>query len=119
MKTIYQPPQIADDEDVEALVTKYMTDYRRVYIEHPRVRYDGVYIAVCHYMYVLWSSMSHICIEDTPIAHCSRNGIGENVWVNVRTPEEGKRSPAVRCLPVPSAVQPSNNILPIPVSSIL
>ncbi|KAI0708819.1 hypothetical protein C8T65DRAFT_206191 [Cerioporus squamosus] len=60
-KTIYQPPQVSDDEDFEALVLKYMTDYRRLYIEHPRVRYDGVYIAVCHYM---------------------RNGVGENVWVN-------------------------------------
>lgn len=51
-KTIYQPPQVSDDEDFDALALKYMTDYRRLYIEHPRVRYDGVYIAVCHYMYV-------------------------------------------------------------------
>ena len=58
VKTIYQPPQIADDEDLDTIVAKYMTDYRRVYVQHPRVRYDGVYIAVCHYMYVLWSSIS-------------------------------------------------------------
>ncbi len=25
-------------------------DYRRVFIEHPRLRLDGVYIATCHYM---------------------------------------------------------------------
>ncbi|EJF64105.1 hypothetical protein DICSQDRAFT_178617 [Dichomitus squalens LYAD-421 SS1] len=61
VQTIYRPPQIPDEEELEALVVKYMTDYRRIYIEHPRVRYDGVYIAVCHYI---------------------RNGVGENVWVN-------------------------------------
>ena len=64
VKTIYRPPQIPDDEELDAIVTKYMTDYRRVYIEHPRVRFDGVYIAVCHYMYVLWSSMQFVYIED-------------------------------------------------------
>lgn len=34
---------------------KYKGDLRRVYVEHPRVRLDGVYIAVCHYTYV------HVC----------------------------------------------------------
>jgi len=29
-----------------------MFDYRRVFIEQPRVRTDGVYIAICHYMLV-------------------------------------------------------------------
>lgn len=29
-----------------------MGDPRQMYIKHPRVRMDGVYIAVCHYMYV-------------------------------------------------------------------
>ncbi len=52
MQAIYKPPQISDEDELEALVVNYMTDYRRVYIEHPRVRYDGIYIAVCHYMYV-------------------------------------------------------------------
>ncbi|PIL25140.1 hypothetical protein GSI_13029 [Ganoderma sinense ZZ0214-1] len=61
VQAIYKPPQITDDDELETLVAKYMTDYRRVYIEHPRVRYDGIYIAVCHYI---------------------RDGIGENVWVN-------------------------------------
>lgn len=50
--TIYKPPQISEDEEVGDLLQEYMGDFRRVYIEHPRVRYDGVYIAVCHYMYV-------------------------------------------------------------------
>ncbi|KAI0642133.1 hypothetical protein C8Q79DRAFT_1014003 [Trametes meyenii] len=61
VERLLKPPQISDEEVFEALVLRYMTDYRRVYIEHPRVRYDGVYIAVCHYI---------------------RNGLGENVWVN-------------------------------------
>ncbi|KAI0675714.1 hypothetical protein C8Q78DRAFT_964066 [Trametes maxima] len=61
VQRLLKPPQISDEEVFEALVLRYMTDYRRVYIEHPRVRYDGVYIAVCHYI---------------------RNGLGENVWVN-------------------------------------
>ncbi|KAI1793519.1 hypothetical protein LXA43DRAFT_971860 [Ganoderma leucocontextum] len=61
VQAMYQPPQISDEDELEALVVKYMTDYRRVYIEHPRVRYDGIYIAVCHYI---------------------RNGVGENAWVN-------------------------------------
>ncbi|KAI0766711.1 hypothetical protein BD413DRAFT_672876 [Trametes elegans] len=59
VQAVLKPPQIS--EEFETLILKYMTDYRRAYIEHPRVRYDGVYIAVCHYI---------------------RNGIGENVWVN-------------------------------------
>ncbi|CDO69621.1 hypothetical protein BN946_scf184851.g9 [Trametes cinnabarina] len=58
---VLQPPQIAEEAEFDTLVLKYMTDYRRMYIEHPRVRYDGVYIAVCHYI---------------------RNGMGENAWVN-------------------------------------
>lgn len=41
-----------DDEDIGELISRYMGDFRRVFVEHPRVRYDGVYIAVCHYMYV-------------------------------------------------------------------
>ena len=50
---IYRPPQIPDGETVVSLVKKHMGDPRRTYIEQPRVRLDGVYIAVCHYMYVL------------------------------------------------------------------
>lgn len=50
---VYRPPQIPDDEDLSSLVKNYMGNLRRLYIEHPRVRLDGVYIAVCHYTYVL------------------------------------------------------------------
>lgn len=46
----YKPPQIADNESVTNIVELYSSDYRRAYIEHPRLRMDGVYIAVCHYM---------------------------------------------------------------------
>jgi F-box protein 9 len=46
----YKPPQIADDKSIANVVELYSLDYRRAYIEHPRLRLDGVYIAVCHYM---------------------------------------------------------------------
>ncbi|EIW58273.1 SCF ubiquitin ligase complex subunit HRT3 [Trametes versicolor FP-101664 SS1] len=61
VQSVLKPPQIPTEEDFEALVLKYMTDYRCIYIEHPRIRYDGVYIAVCHYI---------------------RNGVGPNAWIN-------------------------------------
>ncbi len=62
VQSVLKPPQIPAEEEFEALVLKYMTDYRCIYIEHPRIRYDGVYIAVCHYMYVsrLISVFSHV-----------------------------------------------------------
>ncbi|KAH9942007.1 hypothetical protein B0H21DRAFT_878056 [Amylocystis lapponica] len=62
VRAVYKPPQIADDEDVGMLLRAYMEDHRRLYIEHPRVRLDGVYIAVCHYI---------------------RAGLGESAWMNV------------------------------------
>lgn len=52
VKAIYQPPQIPEDENYESLSYKYKGDFRRLFIEQPRVRLDGVYIAVCHYVYV-------------------------------------------------------------------
>lgn len=58
----YKPPQIADDESLTDIVKQYGSDYRRVYMEHPRLRLDGVYIAVCHYV---------------------RTGSSENAWVNI------------------------------------
>ncbi|OCH87518.1 hypothetical protein OBBRIDRAFT_837296 [Obba rivulosa] len=62
VSAIYKSPQIPVNESIDSLAQKYMADYRRLYIEHPRVRLDGVYIAVCHYI---------------------RNGLSENAWVNV------------------------------------
>ncbi|KAJ6581588.1 hypothetical protein B0H19DRAFT_1115955 [Mycena capillaripes] len=58
----YKPPQVPSLESMIPVVTQYQSDYRRVYIEHPRVRLDGVYIAVCHYV---------------------RPGLSENSWVNI------------------------------------
>jgi len=52
VKTIYKPPQISPDDVLDDIVEEHSSDYRRVYIERPRVRLDGVYIAVCHYMYL-------------------------------------------------------------------
>ncbi|KAI0083944.1 hypothetical protein BDY19DRAFT_899405, partial [Irpex rosettiformis] len=59
---IYVPPQISEEEDIATLLSEHMSDYRRLYIEHPRIRLDGVYIAVCHYI---------------------RDGLSEHAWVNV------------------------------------
>ncbi|KAN0121263.1 hypothetical protein V8E52_003851 [Russula decolorans] len=62
VETIYKPPQISPDETLDDILDKYSSNYRRVYIEQPRVRLDGVYIAVCHYI---------------------RHGLSENAWVNI------------------------------------
>ncbi|KAK7061033.1 hypothetical protein VNI00_000768 [Paramarasmius palmivorus] len=48
----YKPPQVPDEDVLKVLYDQYLYDYRRLYIEHPRVRMDGVYIAVCHYVSV-------------------------------------------------------------------
>ncbi|KAI0289454.1 hypothetical protein BC826DRAFT_1092769 [Russula brevipes] len=64
VESTYRPPQISPDEVLDDIVEKHSSDYRRVYIERPRVRLDGVYIAVCHYI---------------------RPGMSENAWVNVGT----------------------------------
>lgn len=48
----YKSPQISDEVELYSIVDMFQWDYRRMYIEHPRVRLDGVYIAVCHYMFV-------------------------------------------------------------------
>lgn len=61
----YKPPQIEEDEDVEDTIMKFQKDYRRMFIEKPRVRLDGVYIAVCHYTYV---HLAHRSIRNLWIA---------------------------------------------------
>ncbi|TFK39816.1 hypothetical protein BDQ12DRAFT_512503 [Crucibulum laeve] len=58
----YRPPQIPDIEYMIPVIEKHLSDFRRVYIEQPRVRFDGVYIAICHYV---------------------RPGLSENSWVNI------------------------------------
>lgn len=46
----YKPPQVPDVKAMIPVVERLLSDYRRVYVEHPRVRTDGVYIAICHYV---------------------------------------------------------------------
>jgi F-box protein 9 len=46
----YKPPQIPEADTLEMIVDRYNANYRQTYIEHPRLRLDGVYIAVCHYV---------------------------------------------------------------------
>jgi len=58
----YKEPQIVDVETLPEVITRYMFDYRRLFIEEPRIRMDGVYIAICHYI---------------------RPGASENHWVNI------------------------------------
>ncbi|KAJ7116071.1 hypothetical protein C8R44DRAFT_675645 [Mycena epipterygia] len=58
----YKPPQVPSLESMVPVVAQYHSDFRRVYVEYPRVRLDGVYIAVCHYV---------------------RPGLSENSWVNI------------------------------------
>ncbi|PFH51804.1 hypothetical protein AMATHDRAFT_141654 [Amanita thiersii Skay4041] len=58
----YKPPQISESEDISLIVDRYLCDYRRMYIEYPRVRLDGVYIAICHYV---------------------RPGLSDNQWANI------------------------------------
>ncbi|KAF8892250.1 hypothetical protein BD779DRAFT_1610373 [Infundibulicybe gibba] len=59
---IYLPPQVPGIESMIPVVQRYDANYRQIYVEHPRVRLDGVYIAVCHYV---------------------RQGLSENSWVNI------------------------------------
>ncbi|CAE6457002.1 unnamed protein product [Rhizoctonia solani] len=58
----YVPPQIPTTVRLIEYITRFDYDMRRLYIELPRLRLDGVYIAVCHYV---------------------RRGQSENLWANV------------------------------------
>ncbi|EPQ56317.1 hypothetical protein GLOTRDRAFT_74909 [Gloeophyllum trabeum ATCC 11539] len=58
----YKPPQVPHEKYMKAMMQRYLHDYRRAFIEQPRLRLDGVYIAVCHYV---------------------RAGLSQNAWVNV------------------------------------
>ncbi|KAF9047021.1 hypothetical protein BDZ89DRAFT_1108514 [Hymenopellis radicata] len=58
----YKPPQLADQTELDSAIARCLYDFRRVYIEQPRVRMDGVYISVCHYV---------------------RAGLSDNSWVNI------------------------------------
>ncbi|KAG8889261.1 hypothetical protein FRB98_005074 [Tulasnella sp. 332] len=41
----YVKPQITDDLQLDQISTRYGDDYRHMYISHPRVRMDGIYIS--------------------------------------------------------------------------
>jgi F-box protein 9 len=56
VKNTYVPPQVQKPGIQDVLVKRFKEDYRQFYIEHPRLRMDGVYIAVCHYVWVCPSS---------------------------------------------------------------
>ncbi|KAJ7696586.1 hypothetical protein B0H17DRAFT_1158661 [Mycena rosella] len=58
----YRPPQMPSLDSMVPVIAEYHSDFRRVYLEHPRIRYDGVFIAVCFYV---------------------RPGLSENSWVNI------------------------------------
>ncbi|KAG8908636.1 hypothetical protein FRB99_004924 [Tulasnella sp. 403] len=58
----YTLPQISEDTTSLQIAKVYHFDYRNMFIHHPRIRTDGVYIAVCHYV---------------------RRGYSENRWVDV------------------------------------
>ncbi|KAJ7446724.1 hypothetical protein FB451DRAFT_1148253 [Mycena latifolia] len=58
----YKSPQVPSLESMVPVVKEYHSDFRRVYVEHPRLRLDGIYIAICHYV---------------------RPGLSENSWVNI------------------------------------
>ncbi|KAG9010655.1 hypothetical protein FRB94_010132 [Tulasnella sp. JGI-2019a] len=58
----YVGPQVAEDLPLDQLSSRYGSDYRSMYISHPRVRMDGVYISVCN---------------------CQRPGYNENPWATV------------------------------------
>ncbi|KAF8906271.1 hypothetical protein CPB84DRAFT_1844520 [Gymnopilus junonius] len=61
VRRTYQPPQIPDYESIIPVTEGFLWNFRRFFIEHPRLRLDGVYIATCHYV---------------------RPGLSENSWVN-------------------------------------
>ncbi|KZP01447.1 hypothetical protein CALVIDRAFT_559264 [Calocera viscosa TUFC12733] len=59
----YVPPQVTPDVSTARIASLYGYNYRHTFIHHPRVRLDGCYIAVCHYI---------------------RPGQSENAWVAIR-----------------------------------
>ncbi|KAG6919524.1 hypothetical protein DXG01_005114 [Tephrocybe rancida] len=79
VRATYNPPQVASMEELTSVLERCLYDYRRVYIEHPRVRLDGVYIATCHYVYVV----VEIVVQSLTMSVLSRPGLSDNSWVNV------------------------------------
>ncbi|EKD00422.1 F-box domain-containing protein [Trichosporon asahii var. asahii CBS 8904] len=49
VKAVYRPPMLRD-VSVPQLIHKHRGEWRSVFVEEERLRMDGVYIAVCHYI---------------------------------------------------------------------
>ena len=79
VQSIYFYPQVPPEFTIKDAIRKYHNDYRRLYIEQPRIRLDGVYIAVCHYVYV--EQVSEIDLMSYFWKSVSRMGYSENLWV--------------------------------------
>ncbi|GAA6023572.1 hypothetical protein JCM10207_005718 [Rhodosporidiobolus poonsookiae] len=50
LRTYVPPQQISREEDAAQLVRQHGNDWRRFFIEHPRIRLDGCYISVVTYL---------------------------------------------------------------------
>ncbi|GAA5966386.1 hypothetical protein JCM8115_002854 [Rhodotorula mucilaginosa] len=50
LRTYVPPQQISREENALRLVKSHGNDWRRFYIEHPRIRLDGTYISVVTYL---------------------------------------------------------------------
>lgn len=46
----YVTPQILEGDSANSIVREHGNDWRRCYIEHPRLRLDGAYISVVTYL---------------------------------------------------------------------
>lgn len=51
-RTLVMSTYIYPQQHGRELIQRYRCDYRRLFIECARVRYDGAYISVCHYVCV-------------------------------------------------------------------
>ncbi|KAH8084780.1 hypothetical protein HD553DRAFT_272098 [Filobasidium floriforme] len=63
-RQIYRPPILPPEISLSTLVKRHGMDYRTTFLEERRVRYDGVYISVCHYIRpgqseLAWVNVSH------------------------------------------------------------
>lgn len=76
---IYSRPAVNPDEVALAeMGRRYGGEWRTVLVEKERVRMDGCYIAVCHYMCVCWTWTR----ESEVLLTCRRPGAGDE-WVTV------------------------------------
>jgi len=91
--TSLRPPQVGTVREVDAIVERYNYDFRRLYISRPRVRLDGVYIAICHYVYAIYLVSGAFILMTF-----RRAGLSENHWVNVSSLFERSLKPVLDVL---------------------